>query len=84
MSDTMSNDGKTENCTVEHLVSHDSEYDDALGVSDSLEVTINDNDGTINVECKEDTDNKGKLISLARQYSDFCYLRRLLITSISY
>ncbi|XP_034170847.1 phospholipase D [Osmia lignaria lignaria] len=57
MSDNLSNDEKTDNYTVENLISHDSEYDDALGVPDSLEITINDNDVTINPENKEDIDN---------------------------
>ncbi|CAL7948306.1 unnamed protein product [Xylocopa violacea] len=52
----MSNDGNTVTCIIDHLVSHDSEYDDALGVPDSLEIT-NDNGDTTNAECKEDIDN---------------------------
>ncbi|XP_003701644.3 phospholipase D1-like [Megachile rotundata] len=61
MSDNLSNDEKPDNNTVLHMTSHDSEYDDALGVPDSLEITINENDDTINVESKEDTDNIERL-----------------------
>ncbi|KAK1137639.1 hypothetical protein K0M31_002137 [Melipona bicolor] len=53
MSDSISNDEKTEN-----YVSHDPEYDDALGVPDENE----------NVSSSEDIDNRGKFMSLV------CYL----------
>lgn len=74
MSDNLSNDEKTDNYTVENLISHDSEYDDALGVPDSLEITINDNDETINPENKDDNiDSTGKPVFLACFYPIVCY-----------
>ncbi|CAK9803892.1 Phospholipase D1 [Anthophora quadrimaculata] len=54
MADNTSNDGKGEITTVDHLISHDSEFDDAL------EITINENDD-INIECKDDGDNRERL-----------------------
>ncbi|XP_031836301.1 phospholipase D isoform X2 [Nomia melanderi] len=38
------------------MISNDSEFDDALCVSDSLEITLNDNDTNI-IQSNEDTDN---------------------------
>ena len=61
MSDSISNDEKTEN-----YVSHDPEYDDALGVPDSL----NENE---NISSSEDIDNRGKFMSLV------CYFCVVLI-----
>ncbi|KZC04037.1 PREDICTED: phospholipase D2 [Dufourea novaeangliae] len=57
MSDNISNEEKTGNYTIEHMISNDSEFDDALGVPDSLEVTLNEND-TTNAQSKEDVDNR--------------------------
>ncbi|CAK9826437.1 Phospholipase D1 [Anthophora retusa] len=54
MADNTSNDGKDEIPTIDHLISHDSEFDDAL------EITINENDD-INIECKDDGDNRERL-----------------------
>lgn len=48
MSNSILNE-KAENC-----VSHDPEYDDTLGVPDSLEITINENE---NINSSNDTDN---------------------------
>lgn len=62
MSDNISNDEKTEN-----NVSHDPEYDDALGVPDSL----NENE---NISSSEDIDNTGKFMS-----SLVCYFCVVLI-----
>lgn len=61
MSDSISNDEKTEN-----YISHDPEYDDALGVPDSL----NENE---NISSSEDIDNRGKFMSLV------CYFSVVLI-----
>jgi len=46
---------------ITRAMSQDSEYDDALEVPDSLEITVDENGETIRI-CKEDTeciDNKG-------------------------
>ncbi|XP_017794602.1 PREDICTED: phospholipase D2 [Habropoda laboriosa] len=53
MADNISNEGKAEISTVDHLVLHDSEYDDAL------EITINETDD-IHIESK-DSDNRERL-----------------------
>lgn len=48
-------------CGINRATSQDSEYDDALEVPDSLEITINENGETIQI-CKEETErgcNKG-------------------------
>lgn len=39
---------------MERTMSHDSEYDDALGVPDSLELTINENGEAVNISNNED------------------------------
>ncbi|OAD62011.1 Phospholipase D1 [Eufriesea mexicana] len=57
MSDNTSNDGKTENFVIDHLFFHDSEYDDALGVPDSLEMTMNENDDSTNINSNDGIDN---------------------------
>lgn len=54
MSDSILNK-KAENC-----VSHDPEYDDTLGVPDSLEITINESE---NINSNNDTDNSGKFMT---------------------
>lgn len=40
---------------MERTMSHDSEYDDALGVPDSLELTINENGEAVNISNNEDS-----------------------------
>lgn len=59
MSDSILNE-KAENC-----VSHDPEYDDTLGVPDSLEITINENE---NINSNNDTDNSGEFMTLVRYF----------------
>ncbi|XP_043259352.1 phospholipase D2 [Colletes gigas] len=56
MSD-ISNEEKPENSNKDRLVSNDSEFDDALCVPDSLEITLNENDDTANNQSKEEIDN---------------------------
>ncbi|XP_076175598.1 phospholipase D isoform X3 [Ptiloglossa arizonensis] len=56
MSHNTSNEEKIENRNRDHLISNDSEFDDALCVPESLEITLNENDDAVNVESKEDTD----------------------------
>ncbi|XP_076235728.1 phospholipase D [Calliopsis andreniformis] len=58
MSDNVSNEEKNGNYNLDHLISHDSEYDDTLCVPDSLEITVNDNDSSGNAQTTEDSDNR--------------------------
>ncbi|XP_054000533.1 phospholipase D2 [Hylaeus anthracinus] len=55
MSD-ISNEEKFETVHIDHTIFNDSEFDDALGVPD-LDGTANENDDTVNIHSKEDTDN---------------------------
>ncbi|XP_078037122.1 phospholipase D isoform X2 [Augochlora pura] len=56
MSENITTQQATPDIVLEHMHSHDSEFDDALGVPDSLEATINENQ-TNDVQTTEDTDN---------------------------
>ena len=51
------------NMAEDSALSHDSEYDDFLGVPDSLEITINEDGETISIrnDGPETIDNKGKI-----------------------
>ena len=53
------------NLAEDSALSHDSEYDDFLGVPDSLEITINENGETISIrnDGVEVIDNRGKIYS---------------------
>lgn len=61
MSDKMSNEDKAGTYSLDHLISHDSEYDDALCVPDSLEITLNENENVGNTENTESADIIGKI-----------------------
>lgn len=61
MSNNILNERRTEN-VMDHSVFHDSEFDDALDVPDSLEITVNENDDTINVECGGDANSIGEFM----------------------
>lgn len=61
MSNNILNERRTEN-VMDHSVLHDSEFDDALDVPDSLEITVNENDDTINVECGGDANSIGEFM----------------------
>ncbi|XP_043803010.1 phospholipase D2 isoform X1 [Apis laboriosa] len=56
MSNNILNERRTEN-VMDHSVLQDSEFDDALDVPDSLEITVNENDDTITVECGGDANS---------------------------
>lgn len=73
MSHNTSNEEKIENRNRDHLISNDSEFDDALCVPESLEITLNENDDAVNVESKEDTDLSGKFI-IIYYFLNFCYI----------
>lgn len=77
-------EGDTSNTTVgpmeERTLSHDSEYDDFLGVPDSLEITINENGEAISLhkENEEQTDNcEGKLHLTCTLY--FAHTEKLIV-----
>ncbi|XP_076290106.1 phospholipase D [Lasioglossum baleicum] len=56
MSESITMQEDNQNAVLEHMNSNDSEFDDALGVPDSLEATLNEHQ-TSDVQTKEDTDN---------------------------
>lgn len=61
MSNNILNERRTEN-VMDHSVLQDSEFDDALDVPDSLEITVNENDDTITVECGGDANSIGEFM----------------------
>lgn len=63
MSNNILNERRTEN-VMDHSVLQDSEFDDALDVPDSLEITVNENDDTITVECGGDANSIGEFMIL--------------------
>ncbi|XP_076379178.1 phospholipase D isoform X2 [Megalopta genalis] len=82
MSENISTEGAGQDIMLEHMNSHDSEFDDELGVPDSLEATINENQ-TADVETKEDTDNNefkhgGFTWTIKKRYKDIQYLHNQL------
>ncbi|KAG7199959.1 hypothetical protein KM043_014388 [Ampulex compressa] len=58
-----SNKDTVDDCGLQQTISQDSEYDDALGVPDSLEITINENGEPVDIQkCEsEQTDNREHL-----------------------
>lgn len=66
MSTDTVHEGYPKNVAEDSALSHDSEYDDFLGVPESLEITINEDGETISIRNSnvELTDNKGKNDSL--------------------
>lgn len=69
MSNNILNERRTEN-VMDHSVLQDSEFDDALDVPDSLEITVNENDDTITVECGGDANSIGMDILLGQLKND--------------
>lgn len=63
MSNNILNERRTEN-VMDHSVLQDSEFDDALDVPDSLEITVNENDDTITVECGGDANSISEFMIL--------------------
>lgn len=61
------------NIAEDSALSHDSEYDDFLGVPDSLEITINEDGETISIRNSnlELTDNRGKHIFYCQFFQFF-------------
>lgn len=54
----MSANTSNEERTADRSISQDPEFDDALCVPESLEITLNENDGSADMQSTEDTDRK--------------------------
>lgn len=70
MSTDIVHDSYPKNVAEDSALSHDSEYDDFLGVPESLEITINEDGETISIRNSnlELTDNRGKIILIVSNY----------------
>lgn len=58
----MSANTSNEERTADRSISQDPEFDDALCVPESLEITLNENDGSADMQSTEDTDTGGKFL----------------------